>query len=513
MRLFLFAVGGTGSRILKPLVMQCAAGMCPIIDGKRNEDVEIVPIIMDPHATNENLKQTDHLLRWYRELRKEIYKNKSDGNGSQRGFFDIKISTLRDVVQNTNLNDTFLFNLGGMDSKKFGDFIDFKNMQPGDQALCSMLFSNDQLATTLGIGFVGSPNIGSVALNQFRDSEEYKQFTNVFRKEDKIFIISSIFGGTGAAGYPIIVKNIRNASNDNRTNGGDLSDSIIGALTVLPYFNISEDENSQVNASDFIQKTKSALEYYQRNITKDNEPSVNVCYYLGDEALSKAYDNDPGYNGQKNDAHIVEFIGALDVFHFLSLRDEDLSSSNGHADTCHKYEYGFKQAVDENKHIDFKDFGTANGVAVINEMISRMKKFHLLYLYLQYGLSENLSARFAKDAPSLDSSFLNSNFFTRLKDDFLGEYITWLKEMQNNHRSFTPFNLETAEPAKSITGYFKKKSFFSSSLGYREMTQLLNKASENKANSFNEGEAPGKLIKLFDMASDEMISDKYFSQA
>ena len=64
----------------------------------------------------------------------------------------------------------------------------------------------------MDIGFVGNPNIGSVVLNQFKDSDEFKGFSNIFGEGDRIFIISSIFGGTGAAGFPTILKNIRNKS-------------------------------------------------------------------------------------------------------------------------------------------------------------------------------------------------------------------------------------------------------------------------------------------------------------
>ena len=89
----------------------------------------------------------------------------------------------------------------------------------------------------------------------------------VFQKTDRIFIVSSIFGGTGAAGYPIIVKNIRNADNNTAVNNrGDLRNAKIGALTVLPYFNIQQDENSPISRADFISKTKSALFYYHYNI-------------------------------------------------------------------------------------------------------------------------------------------------------------------------------------------------------------------------------------------------------
>ena len=56
---------------------------------------------------------------------------------------------------------------------------------------------------------------------------------------------------------------------------------------------------------------------------------VNACYYLGDEVPSNPYYNDPGDNGQRNDAHIVEFVGALSVLDFLQIADEDLLTMEG----------------------------------------------------------------------------------------------------------------------------------------------------------------------------------------
>ena len=287
MRLFLFLVGGTGSRVMRPLIMQLAAGIHPTNEAGQPMPLEIIPIVVDPHKANEDLKRTDNLMRWYKQIRRQLYGEQVDVT---RGFFSVKISSLADILPNgSQLSDTFLFNMGAIESKKFQDFINYSTLDTGNQALCSMMFSDDQLNTKMDIGFVGSPNIGSVALNQFKDSEEFRQFSNVFQKTDRVFVVSSIFGGTGAAGYPIIVKNIRNAANNAQINNrGDLRDARIGALTVLPYFNVQQDDNSPISRGDFISKTKSALFYYHDNLTGLRQNGVdlplskiNACYYLG----------------------------------------------------------------------------------------------------------------------------------------------------------------------------------------------------------------------------------------
>ena len=376
MRLFLFLVGGTGSRVMRPLIMQCAAGIHPLNEAGQPMPLEIIPIVVDPHKANEDLKRTDNLMRWYKQLRRQLYDEQVD---VPKGFFSVKISTLSDILPNgSNLSDTFLFNMGAIESKKFQDFINYSTLDTGNQALCSMMFSTYQLNTKMDIGFVGSPNIGSVALNQFKDSEEFRQFSNVFQKNDRIFVVSSIFGGTGAAGYPIIVKNIRNAGNNTQINNrGDLRDARIGALTVLPYFNVQQDDNSPISRGDFISKTKSALFYYHDNLTGLRQNGVdlplskiNACYYLGDQVPSNPYFNDPGNNGQRNDAHLVEYVGALSILDFLSIPNDQLQTVGGNAQNPIYKEFGL---ANDKRTLNLMDFGLTTRALVNRQLI----KFHL----------------------------------------------------------------------------------------------------------------------------------------
>lgn len=310
--------------------------------------------------------------------------------------------------------------MGGIASKKFQDFISYSTLDTGNQALCSMMFSNYQLDTKMDIGFVGSPNIGSVALNQFKDSEEFRQFSNVFQKQDRIFVVSSIFGGTGAAGYPIIVKNIRNAaSNPNINNRGDLRDARIGALTVLPYFNVQQDENSPISRADFISKTKSALFYYHDNLTglrqggvERPESKLNACYYVGDEIPSNPYFNDPGGNGQRNDAHVVEYVGALSILDFMGIPDERLVTVGGNAQNPIYKEYGL---ANDKMQLSLKDFGLPTRVLVNKQML----KFHLAYMYITHQLRQDIGRGYTQDKPELTNGFLTTSFFTTLTNDFL----------------------------------------------------------------------------------------------
>lgn len=495
---------------MRPLVMQLAAGIHPLNEAGQPVPLEIVPIIVDPHKANEDLKRTDNLLRWYKQIRQSLYGDTVDVT---RGFFSAKISTLSDILPNgSNLSDTFLFNMGAVESKKFQDFISYSTLDTANQALASMMFSSYQLDTKMDIGFVGSPNIGSVALNEFKDSEEFRQFSNVFQKNDRIFIVSSIFGGTGAAGYPIIVKNIRNAGNNTMINNrGDLRDARIGALTVLPYFNVQQDENSPISRADFISKTKSALFYYHDNLTGLRQGGVdfplskiNACYYVGDEVPSNPYYNDPGGNGQRNDAHVVEYVGALSVLDFLSIPDDQLRTVDGNAQNPIYKEYGL--ANDKNT-LSLKDFGLPTRSFVNRQMV----KFHLAYMYITNQLKSDIGRGYTEDKPEITSGFLSTSFFTTLTANFYVSYLQWLKELRGNQRSFVPFNLDTTSLSEAITDVAPKTGFFKSAFDYKTLLSALNKNSQTavKAGKYGSDKVAFRLLDLLDETLDKVIDEKF----
>ena len=92
---------------------------------------------------------------------------------------------------------------------------------------------------------------------------------------------------------------------------------------------------------------------------------------------SNPYYNDPGDNGQRNDAHIVEFVGALSVLDFLQIADEDLLTMEGNARNPIYKEYGLSF---DKQTISLKDLGLSSRALVNKQLI----KFHLAYMYLTH---------------------------------------------------------------------------------------------------------------------------------
>ncbi len=198
-KLFLFAIGGTGSRVVKSLAMLLASGV------KIENTDTIIPIIIDPDSSNGDLTRTVEILKNYKAIRV----NEHPDNTS---FFYTKFSSLDELGEAGFVSDNFKFNIEGVKEQLFKEFIGYSELDANNKSLTSLLFSKPNLDADMDVGFKGNPNIGSVVLNKFKQSEFFTRFAQNFEQNDRIFIISSIFGGTGAAGFPLILKNIRDAN-------------------------------------------------------------------------------------------------------------------------------------------------------------------------------------------------------------------------------------------------------------------------------------------------------------
>lgn len=291
MKTFVFGIGGTGARVLRSLTLLLASGVeC---------NSTIVPVIIDPDLNNGDLTRTVSLMQHYVTVRSSL----NFTNNGRNKFF------ATEIFERSN----FRMPINNSQNVTFREFMDMDNMTNESKAMLQMLYSEENLNSDMIVGFKGNPNIGSIVLNQFVETEEFKNIANDFTDGDRIFIISSIFGGTGASGFPLLLKTLR--TNDSLPNHGLINKAEIGAVTVLPYFKVTQDENSSIESDTFISKTKAALDYYEKNIGRD----INALYYIGDNSTAqKSYDNNEGGDMQVNNAHLIEMLSALAIVDFAN---------------------------------------------------------------------------------------------------------------------------------------------------------------------------------------------------
>lgn len=494
-KLFIFAIGGTGSRVMKALTMLLASGV------EMKNTSEIIPIIVDPHKSNKDLKRTESLLKSYKKIRDSIVETPKPDE-----FFGTEIRTLKSIVNNNeSLADTYTFELKGVGNETFSQYIDYDNlsgsadgfeMYSPNKDLASLLFSKNNLATEMNIGFVGNPNIGSVVLNQFKESDEFKQFAANFSKNDRVFIISSIFGGTGAAGFPIILKNIRGAEAGDLDSPEYLRNAKIGALTALPYFGIEPSEEKRIDKATFYSKTKAALHYYSKGVNK----SINRFYYIGDD-VSTNYAYDPGENGQKNDAHFVEMASAMAIVDFAAVPDSELENNNGLPTETVFKEFGI--ANDANR-LSFSQLDTDT-----RRLIARkLTKFTLMCLYMEHRLESQVGGTtpWLKQSKVIDKGFLKGTFYNTYLQEFTDGFIEWLTEMARNTRSFQPFVL-SPDLEQLIVDVEAKKSWnpFAKKTDFETFEEFLNKATDKKTYKSVED----AFVKPMEAGADEFISQRF----
>src|SRR5690554_4578419 len=414
-KLYVFAIGGTGVRVLKSLSYLLASGV-------QCNSEKIVPIIIDPIAANGDVSLTTNILRSYQKIRESL----SFDNTTENSFFKTEIESQTPNFRIKVLNS----------ERKFTDYIDYSSMDRRNMALTSLLFSERNLEATMDVGFKGNPNMGSVVLNQFQESDDFKAFASSFSQNDRIFIISSIFGGTGASGFPLLLKNLREASTS-LDNHKLLRDSDIGAISVLPYFGVKKDDNSEIEKSTFISKTKAALHYYEHGVNN----AVNTMYYIGDD-ITKDYENNEGSTAQKNDAHFIELASALAILDFANSTISDENEVR---------EFG----IDKNTNmITFPDLNEST-----RDMIYKpLSQYYLFHLYLKNKFKSSFDQRYAAEI-GFNSDFIKTEFYRELQI-FNEGFWTWLSQMSSNNRGFSPFTLELKndEIFRSVKGVQLKRS-------------------------------------------------------
>lgn len=432
-KIYVFGIGGTGARVMRSLTMLLASGV------KLGENIDtVIPVIIDQDRSNGDLTRTVALLKTYKSLHDQL----KFGRNSKSEFFKTNID---------DLNTSFRMQVADVADKDFQSYIKYLNLDTRNKALVSLLFSKKNLEAHMDVGFKGNPNMGSVVLNNFSTEadNDLGSILESFQSGDKIFIISSIFGGTGAAGFPLLLKTLRQAQSSQLPSAALVANAPIGAITVLPYFGVQHDEDSEINMDSFMSKAKAALSYYRDNLNTD------VLYYISDK-LSKNYDNHEGDSAQRNNAHFVEMVAALSII--------DFCKNNVQHDGSKSFkEFGFNE---DKPVVSIRTLADSTRALVEKPLISMFifEKFYKEHLKNTWENAWAKDFSYADDdnEGKMDSTVMSHDFFVKLTK-FLKDFDNeWLREMANNSRAFKPFNLETSGENifNSIDGYEPKKTGF-----------------------------------------------------
>lgn len=467
---YVLAIGGSGARVLRSLVMLLAAGVEP--------NAKIIPLIIDPDSGAGNLSQTIELLKLYTQIREEAQVDNADPL--------VTFSTPIEMLPGAG----YQVQLDQIAGTKFREYVDLGvAMSSSSQALLRSLFSKENLDLEMTIGFKGNPNIGSIVLGQFEGSDAYKRFFSELQKGDikkkSIFIISSIFGGTGASGFPSLLKSLRSSTTL-------VSQMRMGALSLLPYFNLENNASSAIDSATFYAKTRAALSYYTENIIKNAD--IDDFYFIGDKSPN-SYSNSDGGQTQRNQAHLVELAGALSIIHFARLGSERPKSSVGTM-----YEFGLDKPVSD-----------AIGFKTLGDTTERELAVPLTALYLMHRFLEEADIFTDKD-PWLKEIQANPGDGSFIDDinRFLKLYKEWLQELGgHSSHGFKPFEIgvQIDNLFNCVLDYpLQSKGFFKSMMSKTGLALFRDKL--NKLSKGNQPTTYGALLNMLSTASCELSEDE-----
>lgn len=338
MKYYLISVGGTGARCLEAFVHMNAVGFMKDLS-------EIKIIYVDPDASNGNLNKAKEAV--------VAYANAFTDSAQKENFFKNKLtsdsSTWNPVPMGSHASLFNIFNRSNMD-------IDCANLD----CLFDILFSKEEQNTKLTEGFRAHPSIGAAVIGDKMNMTEEKTVwkdmaDDIGEGQARIFFFGSVFGGTGAAGFPNIARIIRKYFDDKNIDSknpgasmGKNSNVRIGGCLMLPYFDftapneadkVDEEQNEIIvpDSGKFKASTYAALNYYKASSllckdpdrrkadgTKDDIDSVyDAVYLLGDQHMVSAGAYHAGQKEQKNKAHYIEMLAALSAFDFFNKEEKD----------------------------------------------------------------------------------------------------------------------------------------------------------------------------------------------
>lgn len=350
--LFVIGIGGTGMRCLEAFVHLCAMGM---FDNK-----EINMLALDTDLDNGNFTRLKTLVEDCYQLAK----------GSNKTHYP-----LEDTFFSAKINFS-KFTPDYSDPSKNGSFekiSKYQNASAEQQALADVLLSKEVREFDLKHGYRAQTHLGSM-LMYHSIIEEVKNnphgelasfIQNIYDAKEssnaKVFVLGSVFGGTGASSIPVIPK-VFNKAISILVPGKTLDNVDYGATLLSSYFKFNAPDSSLrslqkvvAGSKNFALNSQIAMMFY--NEDKTVRSVYRNFYMLGTpsndfETPQEGNQTITGGAAQKNDSHYIELLSACAAWDFFNTDSKVFEEQR----KSKKEVNYFYRTINENNRIDFKDF-------------------------------------------------------------------------------------------------------------------------------------------------------------
>lgn len=309
---FCYCIGGTGARIAEVAAHLCAMNLV-------NDEREITFIIVDKDQNCGGTAQAKEVIGRIEKI--------SQIEGSNTGACLCKSRLTKPDANPWNFTNA----LASIASNNDGNAsLEDALGQNGtdDGILFDAFYSDSEQISKTSEGFYGHPTIGALMFKYMMKNANGNDIAQPVINSlsgtadtAKVFIIGSVFGGTGASVFSNLAAHIRDKSSVMNNINNRL---IISGVLLLPYFSFSNNrDNSIIDETEFYAKSKTALEQYgndphliRRRVDSDN--SFDTLYICGQNPLHKVGEYSIGGESQKNHFDLVDLVSAYAMVSFFN---------------------------------------------------------------------------------------------------------------------------------------------------------------------------------------------------
>lgn len=324
---FIIGVGGTGMRCIEAFTHLCAIGMFD------NKEIDILSI--DTDTDNGNKGRSEQLIDRYIRI-----KGGAEGKPTANTFFTAKLNIYKFCPQYSGDRSTY-----ELISYTPGESEDTKK---DNKTLSDLFFDDDVQKFKLDHGYRAQTHLGShlmyhciieaaknvrdgKANGQERELADFLDKINLAAENARVFVLGSIFGGTGASSIPIIPEALR-AAIKIKDIGSDIKNAKFGCSLLSEYFEftspIGADIKEQKIIADwknFSLNSQAALMFYQADATV--KATYKLMYHIGWPKRANFSQGDTskktitGGGEQENPCHISELFCAAAAYDFFNRVD------------------------------------------------------------------------------------------------------------------------------------------------------------------------------------------------
>lgn len=324
----LIGIGGTGAKIVESALYVLASGIGPA-------DAVHVGLI-DQDNSNGNVERTERLLNLICRMQQELTtgSNKLDWTDANEAERTALLSIpLRKLFAD---RDQAHWRPAPEKLTNLRDILQHDRMTAAQRDLFDLLFrpagapeAEKEQDLVLAEGYRGRAHVGSAALLSalHHDSPEFLTTMKELMRngsntggEVRIMLAGSLFGGTGAAGFPTVARSLDRLRQPGNTDRIKADAVHIGGVLMLPYFGFRDPDDSSANVittAQLLPQAKVAVNYYDRLI--EQEGVFDHLYICGWEKMIELNYHEPGRVEQRNPALLPELVAALGVVDFFTV--------------------------------------------------------------------------------------------------------------------------------------------------------------------------------------------------